>query len=145
MMKLTHLAAGALAAALGVAALAAPAAAQTYMRNYGSAYPQLPGPSYDTGYYVEPGYVEPRYVQPGYVDPRERVIVRTPQRYVTTTQRYMVVEPADPYGAEIVHGYGNKPLRVMPSLTRSGYNGQPCYTVEKTSTGGLLRSYTYCR
>ncbi|GAB4067094.1 hypothetical protein GCM10028812_18550 [Ancylobacter sonchi] len=134
-MKLTHLAAGALVATIGVATLAAPAAAQTYMRNYGSAYPLLPGPSYDTGYYVEPGYAEPG----------ARVIVRTPPRYVTTTQRYMVVEPADPYGAEIVRGYGNKPLRVTPSMTRAGYNGQPCYTVEKINSAGLLRSYTYCR
>lgn len=129
-MKFTHLAAGALATSIGIAALAGPAAAQTYIRNYGSAYDPLPGPT---------------YYQPGYVTSGERMIVRTDPRYVTTSQRYVVVEPADPYGAEIVHGYGNQPLRVMPSLTRSGFNGQPCYTVEKTNNVGLLRSYTYCR
>ena len=115
-MKLTPLAAGAVAAMLGAAALAAPAAAQTYMG---------PGTTYQT--YPAPGTVYQRPSVPG-----------QPGRVISGPMQ-------NPDGAVVYHGYGNKPVRVTPSAMRSNIYGQPCQTVEKTDQKGLLRSYTYCR
>lgn len=70
------------------------------------------------------------------------------QGYMAPQSQQMVVPPAaqmpDRYGAVVVPGYGDEPVRVSPSTMRTNAMGQPCRTVEKKDQKGLYRSYTYC-
>lgn len=102
-------------AALAIVAMAAPAAAQTHVT-------RTNGTGYD---------VVPLYEPVGMMTPAARMVV--------------VPQVPDRYGAVIVHGYGNEPVRISPSPVRAGTYGQPCRVVEKKDQKGLYRSYTYCR